>query len=101
MLGADGTSSSEGYIAGFDTGVEGGRIAGVNAVRRYAGSSQSDGIVGSSIVRLPKAIAMFASRACRGSIMIGTALSHKEQVNILKKLDKTDIPWNCAHGRVS
>lgn len=101
MLGADGTSSSAGYIAGFDTGVEGGRIAGVNAVRRYAGSSQSDGIVGSSIVRLPKAIAMFASRACRGSIMIGKALSHKEQVNILKKLDKTDIPWNCAHGRVS
>ena len=33
--------------------------------------------------------------------MIGTALSHKEQMNILKKLDKTDIPWNCAHGRVS
>jgi len=107
MLGADGTSSSEGYIAGFATGVEGTRIAGVNAVRRFAGlvggSSQgdakSDGIVGLSIVRLPKAIAMFASRACRGSIMIGTALSHKEQVNILKKLDKTDIPWNCAHGR--
>ena len=37
----------------------------------------------------------------QGSIMIGTALSHKEQMNILDKLDKTDIPWNCAHGRVS
>ncbi|KAL7535382.1 hypothetical protein ACHAXR_006452, partial [Thalassiosira sp. AJA248-18] len=108
MLGADGTSSSEGYSAGFNAGVDG-RIAGVNAVRRYAGlaggSSSQDGtkldngIVGSSIVRLPKAIAMFASRACRGSIMIGTALSHKEQVNVLKRLDKTDIPWNCAHGR--
>mgnify|MGYP006969974326 CR=1 FL=1 len=33
--------------------------------------------------------------------MIGTALSQKEQVNILKKLDKCDVPWNCAHGRVS
>ena len=102
MLGADGTSSSQGYIAGFDTGTEGGRIAGVNAVRRYAGmtgGSSADGIVGSSIIRLPKAIAMFASRACRSSIMIGTALSHKEQLNILKKLDQTDIPWNCAHGR--
>lgn len=33
--------------------------------------------------------------------MIGTALSSKEQTEILKKLDKTDIPWNCAHGRVS
>jgi DNA mismatch repair protein PMS2 len=79
MLGADGTSSSEGYHAGFGTGAEGGRIAGVNAVRRYAGlsggvsysqgSGKSDGIVGSSIVRLPKAIAMFASRACRVSEM--------------------------------
>lgn len=95
ILGADGTSSS----AGLDTGsLQGGvRIAGVNAVRRYAG--RSDGVVGTSIVRLPKAIAMFASRACRGSIMIGTALSEKEQINILNKLDKTDIPWNCAHGR--
>jgi DNA mismatch repair protein PMS2 len=95
ILGADGTSSS----AGLDTGsLQGGvRIAGVNAVRRYAG--RSDGVVGPSIVRLPKAIAMFASRACRGSIMIGTALSEKEHMNILNKLDKTDIPWNCAHGR--
>ena len=72
ILGADGTSSSDGYLAGFDTGMQGSVIAGVNAVRRYAGfSSQggvgSDGIVGSSIVRLPKAIAMFANRACRVS----------------------------------
>ena len=96
ILGADGTSSS------LDTGSL--RVAGVNAVRRYAGLSaqggaRTDGVIGPSIVRLPKAIAMFASRACRGSIMIGTALSEKEQMNILNKLDKTDIPWNCAHGR--
>lgn len=32
--------------------------------------------------------------------MIGTALSHKEQTAILKKLDQTEVPWNCAHGRV-
>ncbi len=32
--------------------------------------------------------------------MIGTALSEKEQMDILNKLDKTDVPWNCAHGRV-
>ena len=34
------------------------------------------------------------------SIMIGTALSHKEQTDVLKKLVKTEVPWNCAHGRV-
>lgn len=33
------------------------------------------------------------------SIMIGTALSQKEQADILKKLDKADDPWSCAHGR--
>lgn len=84
MLGADGTSSSEGYIAGFGgTDANGGRIAGVNAVRRYAGIAggggggpssksdvKSDGIIGSSIVRLPKAVAMFASRACRVSTFL-------------------------------
>jgi len=76
MLGADGTYSSDGYHAGFGTGAQVGRIAGVNAVRRYAGltgtgsyqgGGKTDGIVGSTIVRLPKAIAMFASRACRVS----------------------------------
>jgi len=98
MLGADGTSSSEGYLSGF--GADGSRVAGVNAVRRYAGMDTfHDNVVGQSITRLPKAIAMFASRACRGSIMIGTALSKNEQEGILKKLDKTEIPWNCAHGR--
>ena len=138
MLGADGTSSAEGYMAGFGAGLPaGGKIAGVNAVRRYAGVSQSGtnmgGDVGSSIVRLPKAVGMFANRACRvstlelfveqtrslssfadhirslgvinflivkqGSIMIGDALSHKEQTAILKNLYTTDNPWSCAHGR--
>lgn len=73
MLGADGTSSSAGYIAGFGSGANGSGAVGNNAVRRYAGMAGSqegsiksvDGILGSSIVRLPKAIAMFASRACR------------------------------------
>jgi len=77
-----------------------------NAVRRFAGSALPNGIIdssviGSSIIRLPKAIAMFASRACRKSIMVGTALSHKEQTGLLTKLDKCEVPWNCAHGRVS
>eukprot|EP00957_Ditylum_brightwellii_P027825 2103642-Ditylum_brightwellii.AAC.1 len=42
---------------------------------------------------------IFASRACRGSIMIGTALSDKDHEKILNKLDGTDDPWTCAHGR--
>ena len=133
MLGADG-SASEGHVAGFGTGADGSGMYTSHAVRRFAGIDNT--VVGSSIVRLPKAIAMFASRACRvsrvccvclllvillvqflsdillttpqcfscflfkKSIMIGTALSGKEQRDILKKLVKTEVPWNCAHGRV-
>ena len=97
MLGADGSSSAEGYIAGFGSGADGSGMVGNNAVRRFAGLAGSHN--GSSVMRLPKAIAMFASRACRGSIMIGTALSDKDQKKILHKLDSTDDPWTCAHGR--
>jgi len=31
--------------------------------------------------------------------MIGTALSDKDQKKILYKLNNTDDPWTCAHGR--
>lgn len=74
-----------------------------------------------STIRLPKVTAMFASRACRSSIMIGTAL-HKEEMQkvrtltgyptffadpanstpvfrqIVRNLSGLDQPWNCPHG---
>lgn len=69
ILGADG--SADGHIAGYGTGADGSGLHTSNAVRRFAGSalgSKTDsGVIGSSIIRLPKAIAMFASRACRVS----------------------------------
>lgn len=89
------------YDAGSGgTGTDGNGMYGNNAVRRHActGASsfdRSDRL----LARLPKAIAMFASRACRTSIMIGTALSHKEMNTIVQKLAKVDVPWNCPHGR--
>ena len=68
------------------TGTDGSGKYGNNAVRRYASmsttqSSQRDAQQPNNkgdtadriLARLPKAIAMFASRACRTSIMIGTA----------------------------
>jgi DNA mismatch repair ATPase MutL len=103
------------------TGTDGSGRYGNNAVRRYASTttqttqlSQSQtqhAESGSTVVsaarsgpdrilaRLPKAIAMFASRACRTSIMIGTALSHKEMERVVKRLADVDHPWNCPHGR--
>jgi len=94
-------ASSEHALEGGGTGVDGSGMHGNNAVRRYAGATT--GVVGDTadkiITRLPKAVAMFASRACRSSIMIGTALSQKEMEKVVKRLDDMDDPWSCAHGR--
>ncbi|KAG7349624.1 DNA mismatch repair protein MutL [Nitzschia inconspicua] len=95
------------------TGVDGSGIYGNNAVRRHAssasrlGHTQNDGegrmgrleTADTILARLPKAIAMFASRACRTSIMIGTALSQREMNAVVKKLADLDMPFTCAHGR--
>ncbi|XP_076616947.1 mismatch repair endonuclease PMS2 isoform X2 [Chaetodon auriga] len=42
---------------------------------------------------------MFASRACRKSVMIGTALSVSEMRKLLVHMGEIDHPWNCPHGR--
>ena len=49
--------------------------------------------------RLPKLVSVYASRACRSAIMIGTALKHSEMRSILDKLPGVEQPWNCPHGR--
>ena len=89
--------------AGAGTGADGGGMYGNNAVRRYAGSQvlQDGDEADKVLVRLPKAIAMFASRACRGSVMIGTALSKRDMEKLVKSLDDVNQPFQCAHGRKS
>lgn len=42
---------------------------------------------------------MFASRACRMSTMVGTALSREEMRTIVRHMGQMDHPWNCPHGR--
>ena len=42
---------------------------------------------------------MFASRACRKSVMIGTALDHRAMVTLVRHMAEMDQPWNCPHGR--
>ena len=96
MLGAHGASSVTGLSAGTGTGADGSGMHRNFAVLRHAGSSN---VSSSAIVRLPKAVAMFASRSCRHSIMIGTALSHAEMETVVKKMVDVEQPWNCPHGR--
>ncbi|EDV28247.1 uncharacterized protein TRIADDRAFT_21244 [Trichoplax adhaerens] len=42
---------------------------------------------------------MFATRSCRRSIMIGTALNTSQMKKILKHMGEIEHPWNCPHGR--
>ena len=96
ILGAEGVS----YSQDGGTGADGSGLYGNNAVRRYANHSMSLSQSGDRVLaQLPKAIAMFATRACRGSIMIGTALNQGEMELIVERLVDVDQPWNCPHGR--
>ncbi|XP_078096736.1 mismatch repair endonuclease PMS2 isoform X2 [Mustelus asterias] len=42
---------------------------------------------------------MFASRACRKSVMIGTALNISEMKKLVTHMGEIEHPWNCPHGR--
>jgi DNA mismatch repair ATPase MutL len=123
MDGEDGVDDMYSYSVHGGTGTNGTGLYGNNAVRRFADSgagmmtltqqSIRDDTTNSGtgsewdtqstaeqiIARLPKTIAMFASRACRNSIMIGKALSTKEMEKIIQHLSDVDTPWMCAHGR--
>ncbi|XP_042235701.1 mismatch repair endonuclease PMS2-like isoform X2 [Homarus americanus] len=43
--------------------------------------------------------AMFASRACRKSVMIGTALTQAQMQKLVCHMGEIEQPWNCPHGR--
>lgn len=55
---------------------------------RELASLLMDAPMNASSIRLPKVMAMFASRACRSSIMIGTAL-HKEEMHKVRMVWQT------------
>lgn len=43
--------------------------------------------------------AMLAMRACRSSVMIGTALTQASMQNIVQRMADMAAPWSCPHGR--
>ncbi|KAI9244490.1 hypothetical protein BDA99DRAFT_296596 [Phascolomyces articulosus] len=51
------------------------------------------------MVRCSRARAMFASRACRSSVMIGHCLNIRKMCQIVQHMGEIDQPWNCPHGR--
>ncbi|KAF6747529.1 hypothetical protein DFP72DRAFT_604810 [Ephemerocybe angulata] len=52
-----------------------------------------------TMVRCSKARAMFASRACRKSVMVGMPLNHSQMLTVVRHMGTMDQPWNCPHGR--
>lgn len=42
---------------------------------------------------------LYASKACRKSVMIGDSLNMSEMRRIITHLNEIDKPWNCPHGR--
>ncbi|ROT34828.1 DNA mismatch repair protein MutL [Sodiomyces alkalinus F11] len=52
-----------------------------------------------SAPRPSKVRKMFAMRACRSSIMVGTALTYRQMTKLVRHMGELDKPWNCPHGR--
>lgn len=53
----------------------------------------------STVCRPSRVRAMFASRACRKSVMIGQALDRNTMEKLVSHMGELDQPWNCPHGR--
>ncbi|GFR30840.1 mismatch repair endonuclease PMS2 [Trichonephila clavata] len=51
------------------------------------------------MVRASRVNQMFASRACRKSVMIGTALTVPMMKKLVTHMGEIEQPWNCPHGR--
>ncbi|CAO3574067.1 unnamed protein product [Mortierella alpina] len=63
------------------------------------GTLQESGSSPERMVRCSKVRALFASRACRRSVMIGHVLNHGQMKRIVRHMGEIDQPWNCPHGR--
>ena len=69
------------------------------STRIYVGDKRKSDVATKCRIRPSRVRAMLAMRACRGSIMVGTALSKQRMQTIVERLAGLDGPWNCPHGR--
>ena len=74
-------------------------IFGKSDIEELLHTLNEGGDVQGGIPRPSKVRAMFASRACRSSVMIGDVLSTKDMHKLVCQLSTLDQPWNCPHGR--
>ncbi|KAI3625189.1 hypothetical protein CBS9595_000550 [Malassezia furfur] len=50
-------------------------------------------------IRCSKIRDLLASRACRKSIMVGSALNARQMRDVVQHMGEIEQPWNCPHGR--
>ena len=61
--------------------------------------SEMGGDESTDTLRPTRVRAMFASRACRKSVMIGHSLSRGDMARLVRHMGMIEQPWNCPHGR--
>lgn len=71
----------------------------IDDLREMIDTLKRSGGGGNSILRPERVRAMFASRACRKSVMIGTALTVPQMTRLVRQLQNLEHPWSCPHGR--
>ncbi|MCJ1321534.1 hypothetical protein MMC15_006879 [Xylographa vitiligo] len=52
-----------------------------------------------TVPRPSKVRRMFAMRACRSSVMVGTTLTRERMARLVGRMGELEKPWNCPHGR--
>ncbi|VVC28050.1 DNA mismatch repair protein, C-terminal,DNA mismatch repair protein family,DNA mismatch repair [Cinara cedri] len=52
-----------------------------------------------TLCRPSRVRSMFASRACRKSVMIGSVLNMNDMRKLIDHMGVIEQPWNCPHGR--
>lgn len=64
-------------------------------------STNSHWMAPSSMLKPPSVRRIAASKACRTAVKFGDKLNILECINMVDKLSKTKLPFQCAHGRPS
>ncbi|KAF9763328.1 DNA mismatch repair protein PMS1, partial [Nosema granulosis] len=51
------------------------------------------------VINFDKLHDIYATKACRSSVMIGENLTHAKMCNVVSNLSRLVNPWKCPHGR--
>jgi len=67
--------------------------------KKQEGKVGQEDITATMVIRPSKLSRIFASKACRTSVMFGAPLQMRDMTRIVSNLSTMNHPWNCPHGR--